>query len=138
MLWLGLNWKMPQIPSATDDASRRRPTRGPQAEQCLKGGHGSLAPVVAENEFVKVDLQLMAPDAVVGPHEPLLQVSNRAMNGGQNRRSTRPDLLHRRHVAVACSPKTFKRFEAVGVDRRAGQGVPFGERHEGALAEVRN
>src|SRR5216683_115495 len=124
MLWLGLNRKMPEIPSATDDVSRGRSTRGPEAEQRLKRGHRSLAPVMAEDEFVKVDLQLMTPDAVVGPHQPLLQVSNRTMNGRQNRRSARPDLLHRRHVAVVCGPKAFKRFEPIGVDRRAGQDVP--------------
>lgn len=138
MLWLGPNRKVTQIPSATNDVSGRRPTGGPKAEQCLKRGHRGLAPVVAEDEFIEIDLQLMAPDAVIGSDEPLLQVADRPMDGGQDRRSAGPDLLHQRHVAVACRPKAFKRFESVCVDGRPGSDVPLGKRREGVLAEVRN
>ena len=138
MLWLGPNRELTQIPSATNEFSGRRPTRGPEAEQRLKGGQGSLAPVVAKDEFVKIDLQLMAPHSVVGPNELLLQVTDRPMDGWQDRRSARPDLLHRRHVAVAGRPKAFKWFEPVCVESCPGSDVPFGERREGVLAEVRN
>lgn len=138
MLWLGLNRKLTQVASATNDFSGCRPTRCPKAEQCLKRGHRGLAPVVAEDEFIEIDLQLMAPDAVVGPDEPLLHVADRPMSGWQDRRSARPDLLYRPHVAVACHPKAFKRLEPVGVDGRPRSDVSFGKRREGVLAEVRN
>ncbi len=138
MLWLGPNRKLPQIPSATNDAAGRRSTRRPEAEQRLEGGHRGLAPIVTENKFVEIDLQLMAPHSVVGPNKPLLQVPDRAMDGWQDRRSARPDLLHHCHMAIACRPKAFKRLESVCGNRCAGQDVPFGERREGVLAEIRN
>lgn len=138
MLWLGPNRKLTQILSAANDVSRRRTTRGPKTEQCLKRGHGGFPPVMAEDEFIEVDLQLVAPDAVVGPDEPLLQVADRSMDGWQYRRSARPDLLHRRHVTVAGRPKAFERLEPVGVDGRPGSDMAFGKRREGVLAEVRN
>ena len=42
----------------------------PQAKERLKGGHGLSAPVVAEYELIKVDLQLCTTDSMVRPHEP--------------------------------------------------------------------
>lgn len=61
MLWSGPNRKLTQIPAAANKFAWSGPTRGPESEQRLKRGHRSLAPVVAEDEFVEIDLQLMAP-----------------------------------------------------------------------------
>src|SRR5271166_5716829 len=138
MLWLGPNGKLTQIACATNEFAGCRPTRGPEAEQGLERSHRGLAPVVAEDEFIEINLQLMAPDAVVGPDEPLLQVADRPVNGWEDRQSARPDLLHRPHVAVACRPKAFKRLEPVGVDGGPSGDVSFRKRRESVLAEVRN
>jgi hypothetical protein len=43
-----------------------------EAEQGLERSHGCLATIVAKNEFIKIDLQLIAAYAVIGPDEPLL------------------------------------------------------------------
>lgn len=53
--------------------------RGSEAEQGLEGGHGLLSAIVAKDEFIEVNLELIAADAVIGSNEPLLQVANSAV-----------------------------------------------------------
>jgi hypothetical protein len=48
-----------------------------EAEESLERGHGLPAPIVAKDEFVEIDLQLIRTNAVMGSDQPLLQVSNR-------------------------------------------------------------
>ena len=55
-----------------------RPAPRPEPEQGLKRGHRRFAPVMAKDEFVEIDLQVMTADAVVGADEPLLQVADGA------------------------------------------------------------
>jgi hypothetical protein len=37
---------------------------------------------VAKDEFIKIDLELIAAHAMIGPDQPLLQVPNRAVRQG--------------------------------------------------------
>ncbi len=46
--------------------------RGAEAEQGLERSHGRLTTIVAKNELIKIDLQLIAAYAVIGSDEPLL------------------------------------------------------------------
>jgi len=45
-----------------------------QAKQGLKSGHRCLAAIVAKNELIEIDLQLLAAHAMVSADQPLLQV----------------------------------------------------------------
>ena len=60
----------------------------PESEQGLKRGHRHLAPVMATDEFVELDLQVMPADTVIGADEPLLQVTDRAVRKRDHGRHT--------------------------------------------------
>ena len=45
---------------------------GAEAEQGLERSHGCLTTIVAKDELIKIDLQLIAAYAVIGSDEPLL------------------------------------------------------------------
>ena len=49
----------------------RRLVTGSEAEQGLERGHGQLPAIVAKDEFVEVNLELIAADTVVGSDQPL-------------------------------------------------------------------
>ena len=108
------DWKMRQISSAADQPSRRWPVRTPQSEQCLKRSHGGLPAVVSERELVEIDLQMMAADAMVRADEPLLQVADRAVGQGHDRR----------HAAPQREPPRARRRDAPRV--RGDRGVDAG------------
>ena len=55
---------------------RGRLAPGPQTEQGLEGGHGLPAAIVAEDEFIKINLKLIAAHAVIGSDQPLLEIPN--------------------------------------------------------------
>ena len=86
MLWSAPDREFWQISSATDEAPWGRPACGPKPEQGLKRGHRSLAAIVPKGEFVKIDLQVLAADAVIRADEPLLQVADRAVCQRHDRR----------------------------------------------------
>lgn len=88
MLWSAPDRELPQILRAADETPWRRPTRAPEAEQGLKRGHRCRPPVVPKHEFVEVDLQVLAADAVVRADEPLLQVADGAVRERHDRRHT--------------------------------------------------
>jgi hypothetical protein len=50
----------------------------------LKCRHGLPAPIMAEDEFVEVDLELIAAHAVIGSNQPLLQVADGAACQGNH------------------------------------------------------
>ena len=77
MLWSAPNRKLRQIARAADDAPRGRSPRAAESEQRLKRRHGRFPAVVPKGEFVEIDLQMRAADAVVRADEPLLQVADR-------------------------------------------------------------
>jgi hypothetical protein len=138
MLCLAPNRKLAQILAAANEFSGRGSAPGPEAEQRLKRRHRCLTPVVAEDEFIEIDLQMMTPDSVVGPDQPLLQVADGSMDSWQHGGASRPDLLRRGDVTVARDAKPAKRLQSIGVNRRAGSDVAFREIGERDLAEVGN
>ena len=79
MLWSGPDREFWQVSSATDEAPWGRSVCGPKPEQGLKRGHRSLAAIVPKGEFVKIDLQVLAADAVIRADEPLLKVADCAV-----------------------------------------------------------
>jgi hypothetical protein len=86
MLWSTRDRKLRQIVRPSDDVSRRRSAGRAKPEQGLKRRHGCLSPVMAKDEFVKVDLQLMAADAVVRSDQPLLKIPDGAVGQRHCRR----------------------------------------------------
>jgi hypothetical protein len=58
---------------------------GAKSEQGLKCSLWCPAAVMTEDELVKVDLQLMASDSVVGSDEPLLKIPDGAIGERHNR-----------------------------------------------------
>ena len=54
-----------------------------EPEQRLEGGHRGAAAVVAEDELVEVDLQVLGRDAAMGAVHPGLEVGDRAVGAGQ-------------------------------------------------------
>ena len=51
-----------------------------EAEQGLEGRHRGSAAVEAEGELVEVGLEVIVPDAVVGPAQPRLEIPKRPMD----------------------------------------------------------
>lgn len=51
-----------------------------KAEEGLEGGHRRSAAVEAEGELIKVGLEVVVPDAVVGAAQPGLEVAKDAMD----------------------------------------------------------
>ena len=47
-----------------------------RSEQRLERSHRRLAPIVTEDEFIQVDLELVAADTVMSPKKPLLEIAN--------------------------------------------------------------
>ena len=52
---------------------------GSETEQGLERGHGLPAPIVAKDEFIKINLKLIAAHAVIGSDQPLLEIPNGAV-----------------------------------------------------------
>ena len=52
---------------------------GPETEQGLERGHGLPAPIVAKDEFIKINLKLIAAHAVIDSDQPLLEIANGAV-----------------------------------------------------------
>ena len=55
----------------------------PEPEQGLEGRHRGAAAVVAEDELVEVDLEVLGRDAAMGCLKPGLQVGGGAVGAGQ-------------------------------------------------------
>jgi hypothetical protein len=55
---------------------------GPETEQGLERGHGLPAPIVAKDEFIKINLKLIAAHAVIGSDQPLLEIPNGTVSKG--------------------------------------------------------
>jgi hypothetical protein len=90
MLWSVSDRKMRQISSAANQPSRRRPARTPQSEQRLKRGHRGFSAVMSKRKLVEIDLHMVTADAMVRADEPLLQVADRAVGQGHDRRHATP------------------------------------------------
>ena len=141
MLWSAPDREFWQISSATDEAPWGRPACGPKPEQGLKRGHRSLAAIVPKGEFVKIDLQVLAADAVIRADEPLLQVADRAVCQRHDRRHAAaqraPGGLRAGHVPDAGGLQSLPPFQPVGVDGCPWRDVGLDEVEHRRLFEVR-
>ena len=89
MWWLAHDRELRQVVSAADDVSDGRPAPRAESEQGLEGCHGCLAPVMAKDELVEINLQLMSADAVVRSDEPLLKIPDGAAGERHHRLALR-------------------------------------------------
>ena len=74
-----------QVQRASNTAVSRRPLLRSQTEQGLKSGHRLVAPIVAKNKLIEVNLELPAADTVVDTNQPLLEVTDSAISQGYDR-----------------------------------------------------
>ena len=51
-------------------------TPSSKPEQCLERRHRRFAPIVTKYEFIQVNLELIATNAVMGPQQPLLEIAD--------------------------------------------------------------
>lgn len=114
MLWSAPDRELAQIAGAADETSGGWPAPCPEPEQGLKRGHGRLAPVMAKDEFIEIDLQVTAADAMVGADQPLLQVADGAVrerhhDGAPLRRALRTGCVRGRCLTPAAC-KSWKPF----------------------------
>lgn len=79
MLWLALDRWPGKILSTSYELIGRGFTAGSEPEQSLERRHRLLAPVVAKNELVQINLKLSRTDAVMGSDQPLLQITDCAV-----------------------------------------------------------
>src|SRR6266536_2428956 len=123
MLWLAHDRELRQVVPATDDVSNGRLAPRAESEQGLERCHGSLAPVMAKDELVEINLQLMSADAVVRSDEPLLKIPDGAVGERHHRLGPFAEVLsswlHARDMSIACLIQAGKLFQAISVDRRA-------------------
>jgi len=140
MLWSAPNRKLRQIASTADETAGGRPAPRPKSKQSLKGGHRRLPSVMAKDEFVEIDLQVMPADAVIRADEPLLQVPDRTVrqrhHGGHSFAERTPERLRAGHMPHAGCPQISEAFQAVGIDRRAGRDLALDEIDHRRLFEV--
>ena len=107
--------------ATADDVPCRGPVCRAESEQSLKCSLWCPAPVMTEDELVKVDLQLMASDSVVGSDEPLLKIPDGAIGEWHDRlgplSEIRTQWLHTRDMVIACLLQARKLLETVRVLR---------------------
>jgi hypothetical protein len=58
----------------------------------LERGHGLPSPIVAKDEFIKVNLELIAAHAVIGSDQPLLEIADGAVCQRQHGLGTFPQI----------------------------------------------
>ena len=74
-----------QVQRAANTPVSGRPLLRSQTEQSLKGGHGLVAPIVAKNKLIEVDLELPAAHTVVSTDQPLLEIADCPVSQRDNR-----------------------------------------------------
>src|ERR1700731_2645981 len=107
---------------------------GSETEQSLERGHGLPAPIVTKDEFIKINLKLIAAHAVIGSDQPLLEIPN---GGGCQRHPIPPSLAHihsqglrARHMLKSGLLQPRKALETVGAYRRTQRYIFFKETKE--------
>src|ERR1700746_727507 len=101
---------------------------GPETEQGLERGHGLPAPIVAKDEFIKINLKLIAAYAVIGSDQPLLEIPNGAVcpreSGGACAQIDSQG-LRARHMLKSGFLQPRKALETVGVYSRTRRHIFF-------------
>ena len=108
-----------------------RLVNGSEPEERLEAGQWGAAPVVAEDELVEVDRQVLGRDAVMGALQPGLQVRDRAMRAWQEKLAIgKAGALLTRLVIEACAAQAAVALPAVAVHDRAGGDIRRDELRE--------
>lgn len=111
---------------------------GPEPEQRLEGGHRGPPAVVAEDELVEVDLQVLLGGAAMGSLQPGLEVGEGAVGAGQDEAPLlAAPALEDRPVVEAEVAKSGVAAPAVAMDDRAGLDVLDDPGPEAAFARIR-
>ena len=115
---------------------------GPETEQGLERGHGLPAPIVAKDEFIKINLKLIAAHAVIGSDQPLLEIPNGAVRQRQHRLRAFAQIdsqgLRARHMLKSGLLQPRKALETVGVYSRTQHYIFFQETEERCTFEIRD
>src|SRR5215831_14763239 len=97
---------------------------------------------MTEDELVKVDLQLIASDSVVGSDEPLLKIPDGAIGERHDRLGPLPEIrtewLHPWDVLIACLLQARKLLKTVRIDCRATRDILLDELQQGGRLEIRD
>jgi hypothetical protein len=140
MLWSRIIRAFQQILPASNATVRRGRPPGSQTKQRLEGGHRLLAPIVAKDELIEIDLELSAADAVIGADQPLLEVADRSVGQRHHRLGTLAQIdsqrLRARDVLVPCFVQVHEGLQTVGVNRGARSDVLLDEGAEGGCLKV--
>src|SRR5215813_15391196 len=112
-----------QIQSTSNTAVSRRPLLRSQAEQGLKSGHRLVAPIVAKNKLIEVNLELPAAHTVVGTDQPLLEVADSTVGQGYYRFGAPTQFgclrLRPRDMPIPGFVQTRETLQSIGVEGRA-------------------
>ena len=107
----------------------------PEAEQGLERGHELSALIVTKDEFIRINLKLIAAHAVIGSDQPLLEIPNGAVCPSQQRLRAFAQIdsqgLRARHML-----KPRKALETVGVYSRTRRYIFFQETEERCTFEM--
>jgi len=121
---------------------RGRLAPGSETKQCLERGHGLPAPIVAEDEFIKINLKLIAAHAVIGSDQPLLEIPNGSVCQRQYRVRAFAQIdsqgLRARHMLKSGFLQSRKGLETVGVYSRAQRHIFFQKGQERCTFEIRD
>jgi hypothetical protein len=105
-------------PRSWPAASWRRPVRGRRPRHRRSRPRARQASVVAEDELVEVDGQVLVRDASIGPVHPCLEVGARPVHPGQRLLFGRQARVLARALLVAELGQTVVGAQSVGVDDR--------------------
>jgi hypothetical protein len=93
------------ILTAAQSASGGWGTPGTETEERLERRHRGSPAIMAEDEFIEVDVQFCAADTVMRADQPLLQIADGAVGQGDDRRDAstqgRASRLLLRDMAIA-------------------------------------
>jgi hypothetical protein len=127
MLGSAPNRELWQVVTTADGITASWATARAESEQGLERGHWCPTPVMAKDEFVELDLQLMTADPSVRPDQPLLKIPNGAVGKRHHRLDPLAQIgcwrLHACDVSIARLFQSDILLEAVAMDCRVWRDV---------------
>jgi len=127
MLRLAHDRELRQVVPAADDVGDCRAALRSKSEQGLERSHRCPATVMAKNELVQIDLQLIATDAMVRSDEPLLKITDGTIGERHHGLGTLSEILsrrlHSRDMPIPGIIQAGKLLQTIAVDRRTRRDV---------------